>query len=791
MSELDHIPLEQLVGRLAELNAKLREKGIGATSTDFIPHKPTPKQAAFLKSTAFEACYGGAAGGGKSDALLMCALQYVDVPGYAALILRKTYGDLALPGAIMDRAHDWLNGTGAHWNDRDKRWTFPSGATLTFGFLDNEKDKYRYAGAEVQFLGVDELTQFGASQYKFMLSRIRKLKDAAIPLRARSATNPGSVGHFWVKAHFIDEATRGKREFYPARIEDNPHLDQEGYRNSLAQLDIQTRRQLEDGDWVQDTSTLVYKFEPKRNVITHAPAGTGWTYYLGIDFGFADECAYTVVCTQDNDPTVYVLESWKESGKTPSDMAEIIHDLMQRYEFAKMWGDVGGLGKAFAEEMRKRYAIPIEPARKINKLGYQGLMNGALERSQILIVEATNEALIKELLELPWADESHQREAPSMPNHCCFVAGTRITTPTGAIRIEDVRAGDFVMTRKGPRKVLVACPTGERPTWRVGFSGGHLEGTADHPIFTERGVVSLDSLLYFDRLVQCPDRFLRQPNSSSSTARDSADTQTRRNASCAFTTPPNVDGASTGRSGNITSALSRLASAFTTRTRILSTTISQIWSACLGASMPANTLASLSAWRQPVATSFMPKMPLGPGTDRKQEQPFTPNSGRRAGPTESEAQESASSARATFTHERTEPPYAPADASRNSAETAASMTLIGSALAAQPHSGPIGTSSKTAAPVLVQSCSPTGSVKQVFNLSVEGEHEYFANGVLVSNCDSLLYVWRGTSAYHNEPAPSPASRLGTPEHWQEQERILEEELDTRYRVDAGREWWEK
>lgn len=95
--------------------------------------------------------YGGAAGGAKSSALLMAALEFVDVKGYAAVLLRRTYADLSKPGALMDRAHQWLRGTSAKWNEQKKQWTFPSGATLTFGYLENENDKYQYQGAEYQF----------------------------------------------------------------------------------------------------------------------------------------------------------------------------------------------------------------------------------------------------------------------------------------------------------------------------------------------------------------------------------------------------------------------------------------------------------------------------------------------------------------------------------------------------------------------------------------------------------------------------------------------------------------
>ncbi len=124
----------------------------------WIPHEPTPKQAEFLLLPDREAFYGGAAGGGKSDALLMAALQYVEVPNYAAILFRRTFADLALPGALMDRSQEWLSGTEARWNERDKTWTFPSGATISFGYLEHENHKYRYQSAEFQFIGFDELT---------------------------------------------------------------------------------------------------------------------------------------------------------------------------------------------------------------------------------------------------------------------------------------------------------------------------------------------------------------------------------------------------------------------------------------------------------------------------------------------------------------------------------------------------------------------------------------------------------------------------------------------------------
>lgn len=128
--------------------------------TRFIPHEPTPKQLAFLCLPHREAFYGGAVGGGKSDALLMAALQYVDVPGYAAMIFRKTLSDLKQPGALLDRTHSWLANSDAKWVAGEHTYYFPTvtlqgepgePAKLTFGYIGNVDAYVRYQGIELQY----------------------------------------------------------------------------------------------------------------------------------------------------------------------------------------------------------------------------------------------------------------------------------------------------------------------------------------------------------------------------------------------------------------------------------------------------------------------------------------------------------------------------------------------------------------------------------------------------------------------------------------------------------------
>lgn len=208
-----------------------------------------PPQQAFLLLDDLEAFYGGAAGGGKSEALLKGAVQYVDFPQYRALILRRTYPELAMPGAIMERAKAWFAGrAGIRWMADDHQLVFPSGAVVTFAHMQNDADVYRFGGTEFHAVFFDELTRFSEFVYRYMFSRIRKTVDDPIPLRMRSASNPGDVGHEWVKTHFVDPGD-ASRPFIPAKVRDNPSLNLTEYLRSLENLDPVTRKRLLDGDW--------------------------------------------------------------------------------------------------------------------------------------------------------------------------------------------------------------------------------------------------------------------------------------------------------------------------------------------------------------------------------------------------------------------------------------------------------------------------------------------------------------------------------------------------------------
>lgn len=234
--------------------------------SEFCPEEASVTQKVFLRTYALEALFGGAAGGGKSSALLMAAMQYVDIPNYSAILFRRTYADLALPGAIMDRFVSWMAPhSDVRWNSNNYTAVFPSGARISFGYLNNSQDYLRYKGAEFQFIGMDEVTEIRESDYRYLFSRLRRPASgplSQVPLRMRAASNPAPN---WVRQRFIVEGRETGRIFVPSKLTDNPGIDAASYRQSLQSLDPVERRRLEEGDWW--TTSLGSLFERESFVI--------------------------------------------------------------------------------------------------------------------------------------------------------------------------------------------------------------------------------------------------------------------------------------------------------------------------------------------------------------------------------------------------------------------------------------------------------------------------------------------------------------------------------------------
>jgi len=300
----------------------------------YIPHRPFRQQAEFLCDTSDEVFDGGSAGGGKSDALLMGALQYVEEPGYSALILRRTYPELTQEGGLIDRSHEWLEGTDAEWSESKKQWIFPSGATLQFGHMEYEKDKYRYQGSAYHFIGFDELTQFTETQYRFMFRSLRKDSDDWLPLRMRATGNPGGVGHEWVKTRFIT----GEKTFIPSTWRENPYLDRGAYERALDELDPVMRQYLKYGDWDYiPAKGELFDFNILESLIADFdPCEVDYRRLVrGVDFavtGSGDRTAMTLIGAREGMEAYDILDCRVYQGTQPEQiLLSVIGDDLDLY----------------------------------------------------------------------------------------------------------------------------------------------------------------------------------------------------------------------------------------------------------------------------------------------------------------------------------------------------------------------------------------------------------------------------------------------------------------------------
>lgn len=162
---------------------------------------PQPKQLTFMRRGEYEGLYGGAAGGGKSEALVLEALRQVNIPHYKALIVRKTYPELE---ELIEKSLNYYPKAypRAKYNASSHSWRFPSGARILFGSMQHTKDRIKYQGRAFDFVAFDELTHFTWDEYSYLFSRNRP-NGPGTRVYMRSTANPGGVGHGWVKQRFI------------------------------------------------------------------------------------------------------------------------------------------------------------------------------------------------------------------------------------------------------------------------------------------------------------------------------------------------------------------------------------------------------------------------------------------------------------------------------------------------------------------------------------------------------------------------------------------------------------
>lgn len=383
---------------------------------EYYQNEPTIKQhTALILRNIREIFYGGAAGGGKSEWLLQDALQYVDIPGYSALIIRKSYTDLAMPGALIDRSHKVLgNNPKVKWNGDLKRWLFPSGATISFGHLSHDRDLEKFQGSELQFIGFDEAAQLMPNQLLYLFSRLRRndaLKALGLPLRMRMASNPGGPSHQFLKARYVDNVLPmidedGGRIFIPSGIRDNKHIDREEYEQGLMQLDPVTRKRLLNGDWSIVAVTGVFSREwfpviswfelPQIDVVVR-----GWDLAATAPNQSNRDPDYTATVKLGMNlasRSVYVLDMqrWRKTPAESEAMMRQIAEADGRQVVHYIELEPGSAGKSMLSHLQRSafFGYPVQGIKPMgSKLNRAGPVSAAAQNGLMFCADLNDKAL--------------------------------------------------------------------------------------------------------------------------------------------------------------------------------------------------------------------------------------------------------------------------------------------------------------------------------------------------------------------------------------------------------------
>lgn len=353
----------------------------------FTPN-PGPQEQ-FLAASELEVLYGGAAGGGKSYALLADPMRYFGSSAFNGLLLRRTNDELReliwKSKELYPKAYP-----GSKFSEQKSMWTFPAGGHLWLTYLERDDDVLRYQGQAFTWIGFDEVTQYPTPfAWNYLRSRLRttdpELKKS---LAIRGTTNPGGPGHGWVKQMFVDPAPANTRfvaidietgeemrypknhakagqplfyrKFIPAKLIDNPHLYEDGnYEANLLSMPEQQRRQLLDGDWTIADGAAFGEFRVPIHTCDPFEIPNTWRKFRSCDFGYSQRSASAVHWyAVDPNNTLYVYRELYTSQKTAKELSELIQYLEREdgtiaYGVldSACWQMKGTTGPSIAEEM--------------------------------------------------------------------------------------------------------------------------------------------------------------------------------------------------------------------------------------------------------------------------------------------------------------------------------------------------------------------------------------------------------------------------------------------------------
>ncbi len=460
--------------------------------------------------------------------------------------------------------------------------------------------------------------------------------------------------------------------------------------------------------WVVDEEKLVYRFDTQKNLTKGIPllSVDGWTYVLGVDTGWEDDSAFVLTGYHVNNPYLYVLKSFKKKKMTFDDVVLKIQEFMADKSCAPHKIIIDGANKQGVESMKQRSAIPFEYADKQDKATFIELCNSDLIQGKIKMLEmGDNHFLWEEMASLVWMTDGDKikypkKEHPTLSNHLCFVAGTKILIPDGEANIEDLKVGDLVLTETGIHPIKATISSTAETIKLVLNTGESMITTPNHPFKVGDAWIPAKDLLH-----------------KSLTARNTSYRQ-RKDTSNELSIQKSKFNTYTERFGSIITALYQKISTFIIKMKI----------------SPIMTLAISNAYLEASTTENIIRKNLNINMDRK---------------------------------------------TWNIWLKSESLQRPGTL---RQKAGP---GTKSIMPSKSISQVVEAGLNKVYNISVAIDPTYYADNILVSNCDAFLYSWR--CGWHYASVPQERKLVVGSREWylQQSDNIWEKERERLEKEEKG------